>query len=66
MSMYTMISAIMSSNHSKKALYLHIRDITNKVVYEHSIKSTLATGSNLAYIRGVDYKGLNESVTFAF
>jgi hypothetical protein len=66
MSMYTMISAIMSSNHSKKALYLHIRDTTNKVVYEHSIKSTLATGSNLAYIRGVDYKGLNESVTFAF
>jgi hypothetical protein len=64
--MYTMISAIMSSSHSKKALYLHIRDITNKVVYEQSIKSTLATGSNLVYIRGVDYKGLNESVTFAF
>jgi hypothetical protein len=64
--MYTMISAIMSGNHSEKALYLRIRDITNKVVYEHSIKSTLATGSNLVYIRGVDYKGLNESVTFAF
>jgi hypothetical protein len=66
MSMYTMISAIMPRNHSKKTLYLHIRNITNKVVYEHSIKSTLATESNLAYIRGVDYKGLNESVIFAF
>jgi hypothetical protein len=66
MSIYTMISAIMSSNHSKKVLYLHIRDITNMVVYEHSIKSILATGSNLAYIRGVNYNGLNESVTFAF
>jgi hypothetical protein len=59
-----MISAIMSSNHTKKTLYVHIRDITNKVVYEHSIKSSLATGSNLTYIQGVDYKGLNESVTF--
>jgi hypothetical protein len=64
--MYTMISVIMSSNHSKKTLYLHIRDITNKVVYKHSIKFTLETGSNLAYIQGVDYKGLNGSVIFAF
>ena len=61
-----MISAIMSSNHSERAIYLHIRDITNKIVYEHSIKSTLAIVFSLAYIRGVDYNRLNESVTFAF
>ena len=64
--MYTMISAIMSSNHSERAIHLHIGDITHKIVYEHSIKSTLATGSNLAYIQGVDYNGLNESVRFVF
>ena len=66
MSMSTMISAIISSNHSEIAIYLHIGDITNKIVYEYSIISTLVAGSNLAYIRGVDYNGLNESVTFAF
>jgi hypothetical protein len=58
-----MISAITVSNHGKNTLYLHIRDITKKD-QEHS-KSSFATRSYLSYIQGVDYKGLNGSVTSA-
>jgi hypothetical protein len=58
-----MISAITPNNHGKNTLYLHIRDIT-KENQEHN-KSSFATRSYLSYIRRVDYKGLNGSVTSA-
>jgi hypothetical protein len=61
MSEYTMISAITPSNHGKNTLYLHIRNI-NKEDQEQS-KSSFAISTYLSYIRGVDYKGLNGSVT---
>jgi hypothetical protein len=63
MSEYTMISTITPINHGKNTLYLYTRDIT-KEDQEHS-KSSFATRSYLSYIRGMDYKGLNGSVTFA-
>jgi hypothetical protein len=63
MSEYTMISAITVNNHGKNILYLHTRDITKED--QEQSKSSFATGSYLSYIRGVDYKGLNGSVTFA-
>jgi hypothetical protein len=56
-----MISAITLNNHGKNTLYLHTRDI-NKKDQEQS-KSSFATRSYLSYIRSVDYKGLNGSVT---
>jgi hypothetical protein len=62
MSEYTMISAITLSNHVKNTLYLHTRDITKED--QEQSKSFFATGFYLSYIRGVDYKGLNGSVTF--
>jgi hypothetical protein len=61
MSEYTMISAITPSNHGNNTLYLHTRDIT-KEDQEHS-KSSFATRSYISYILGVDYKGLDGSVT---
>jgi hypothetical protein len=61
MSEYTMISAITISNHDKNTLYLHTRDITKED--QEQSKSSFTTGSYLSYIRGVDNKGLNESVT---
>jgi hypothetical protein len=61
MSMYTMISAITPTNHGKNILYLHTRDITKED--QEQSKSSFATRSYLAYIRGVDYKWLNGSVT---
>jgi hypothetical protein len=63
MSEYTMISAITPSNHGKNTLYLHTRDITKED--QEQSKSSFATRSYLSYIRGVDYKGLNGSVTSA-
>jgi hypothetical protein len=60
---YTMISAITLSNHGKNTLYLHIRDITKED--QEQSKSSFVTRSYLSDIRGVDYKGLNGSVTFA-
>jgi hypothetical protein len=63
MSEHTMISAITLSNHAKNTLYLHTRDITKK--NQEQSKSSFATGFYLSYIRGVDYKGLNGSVTSA-
>jgi hypothetical protein len=54
-----MISAITPSNHGKNILYLHTRDITK----EDQSKFSFATRFYLSYIRGVDYKGLNGSVT---
>jgi hypothetical protein len=56
-----MISAITPSNHGKNTLYLHTRDITKED--QEQSKSSFATRSYLSYIRGVDYKGLNGSVT---
>jgi hypothetical protein len=56
-----MISAIIHSNHGKNTLYLHTRDITKED--QEQSKSSFATRSYLSYIRGVDYKGLNGSVT---
>jgi hypothetical protein len=61
MSEYTMISVITLSNYGKNTLYLHTRDITKED--QEQSKSFFATGSYLYYIRGVDYKGLNGSVT---
>jgi hypothetical protein len=61
MSEYTMISAITLSNHGKNTLYLHTWDITKED--QEQSKSSFATGSYLSYIRGVNYKGLNGSVT---
>jgi hypothetical protein len=61
MSEYTMISAITLSNHGKNTLYLRTRDITKED--QEQSKSSFATGSYLSYIQGVDYKGLNGSVT---
>jgi hypothetical protein len=49
------------SNHNKNTLYLHTRDITKED--QEQSKSSFATGSYLSYIQGVDYKGLNGSVT---
>jgi hypothetical protein len=63
MSEYTMISAITLSNHGKNTLYLHIRDTTKKD--QEQSKFSFTTGSYLSCIRGVDYKGLNESATSA-
>jgi hypothetical protein len=63
MSEYTMISAITLSNHGKNTLYLHTRDISKED--QEQSKSSFATGSYLSYIWGVDYKGLNGSITFA-
>jgi hypothetical protein len=63
MSEYTMISAITLSNHGKNTLYLHTRDITKED--QEQSKSSFAIRSYLSYIQGVDYKGLNGSVTFA-
>jgi hypothetical protein len=63
MSEYTMISAITLSNHDKNTLYLHTRDIAKED--QKQSKSSFATRSNLSYIRGVDYTGLNGSVTSA-
>jgi hypothetical protein len=63
MSEYTMISAITLSNHGKNTLYLHIRDITKED--QEQSKSSFTIRSYLSYIQGVDYKGLNGSVTFA-
>jgi hypothetical protein len=60
---YTMISAITLSNHGKNTLYLHIRDITKED--QEQSKSSFVTRSYLSDIRGVDYKGLNGSVTSA-
>jgi hypothetical protein len=45
----------------KIASYLRIRNI-NKKDQEQS-KTSIVTGFYLLYIRGVDYKGLNGSVT---
>jgi hypothetical protein len=59
---YTMISAIIVSNHGKNTLYLHTMDITKED--QEQSKFSFATGFYLSYIRGVDYKGLNGSVTF--
>jgi hypothetical protein len=56
-----MISAITLSNHGKNTLYLHIRDITKED--QEQSKYSFTTQSNLSYILGVDYKGLNRSVT---
>jgi hypothetical protein len=56
-----MISAITPNNHGKTTLYLHIRDITKED--QEQSKSSFVTRSYLSYIRGVDYKGLNGSVT---
>jgi hypothetical protein len=56
-----MISTITLSNQCKNALYLHTRDITKED--QEQSKSSFATRSYLSYIRGVDYKGLNGSVT---
>jgi hypothetical protein len=61
MSEYAMISAITLNNHGKNTLYLHTRDITKKD--QEQSKFSFATGSYLSYIRGVDYKELNGSVT---
>jgi thiaminase len=58
-----MIGAITLSNHGKNTLYLHTRDITEED--QEQSKSSFATVSYLSYIRRVDYKGLNESVTSA-
>jgi hypothetical protein len=58
-----MISAITLSNHGKNTLYLHIRDITKED--QEQSKSSFVTRSYLSDIRGVDYKGLNGSVTSA-
>jgi hypothetical protein len=58
-----MISAIILSNHGNNTLYLHTRDIIKED--QEQSKSSFATGYYLSYIRGVDYKGLNESVTSA-
>jgi hypothetical protein len=52
---------ITSSNHGKNILYVHTRDITKED--QEQSKSFCATRSYLSYIRGVDYKGLNGSVT---
>jgi hypothetical protein len=60
---YTMISAITLSNHVKNTLYLQTRDITKED--QEQSKSSFETRSYLSYIRGVDYKGLNRSVTSA-
>jgi hypothetical protein len=57
-----MISAITPSNHGKNTLYLHTRDITMED--QEQSKSSFAARFYLSYIWGVDYKGLNESVTF--
>jgi hypothetical protein len=59
--MYPMISALTLSNHGKNTLYIHTRDITKED--QEQSKSSFVTRSYLAYIRGVDYKGLNGSVT---
>jgi hypothetical protein len=61
MSEYTMINAITLSNHGKNTLYLHTRDITKED--QEQSKSSFASGSYLSNIQGVDYKGLNRSVT---
>jgi hypothetical protein len=61
MSEYTIISAITPSNHGKTTSYLHIRDITKKD--QEQSKSSFVTGSYFSYIRGMDYKELNRSVT---
>jgi hypothetical protein len=58
---YTMISTITRSNHWKITSYLHIRDITKED--QEQSKSSFVTGSYLSYIWGVDYKGLNGSIT---
>jgi hypothetical protein len=63
MSEYTMISAIILSNQGKNTLYLHTRDSTKED--QEQSKSFFATGSYLSYIQGVEYKGLNGSVTSA-
>jgi guanylate kinase len=63
MSEYTMISVITPSNHGKNTLYLHTRYITMED--QEQSKFSFTTRSYLSYIRGVDYKGLNGSVTFA-
>jgi hypothetical protein len=60
---YTIISAITLRNHGKKTLYLRIKDITKED--QEQSKSSFASRSYLSYIRGVDYKGLNRSVTSA-
>jgi hypothetical protein len=56
-----MISVITPSNHGKNTLYLHTRDITKED--QEQSKSSFRTMSYLAYIRGVDYKGLNRNIT---
>jgi hypothetical protein len=58
-----MISAITPSNHRKITSYLHIRDIIEED--QEQSKSSFVIGSYLSYIRGVDYKGLNESIISA-
>jgi hypothetical protein len=60
---YTMISAITLSNHNNNNLYLHTRNIIKED--QEQSKSSFTIGSYLSYIRGVDYKGLNGSVTSA-
>jgi hypothetical protein len=61
MSKCTMISAITPSKHLKITSYLYIRDITKED--QEQSKSSFITGSYLSYIRRVDYKGLNGSIT---
>jgi hypothetical protein len=61
MSEYTIISAITLSNYGKKTLYLHTKNITKED--QEQSKSSFATRSYLSYIRRVNYKGLNGSVT---
>jgi hypothetical protein len=46
---------------AKITSYLHIRDITKED--QEQSKSSFVTGFYLSYIQGVDYKGLNGSVT---
>jgi hypothetical protein len=61
MSKYTIISAITPNNHRRITSYIHIRDITKED--QEQSKSSFVTGSYLSSIWGVDYKGLNGSIT---
>jgi hypothetical protein len=58
-----MISVITLSNHGNNTLCIHIRDTTKKD--KEQSKFSFITGSYLSYIREVEYKGLNGSVTSA-
>ena len=58
--MYTKISAITPSNHDKNTLYLHTRDITKED--QEQSKTSFVTKS---YIWGMEYRGLNGSITSA-